>query len=197
MTYVDDDYDGVTTTTSTMDESDFERLISAERTIDDYGHIFVAEADPDTDECFLYAYDQNSTGHWLRGKFSLGQDLPDCHFVYEDYDDNIILKYTGDDGNPKLLEALIFDCDSNCAVCDETRYCHLCDQGEYYNHETGCCGTCGTAPTDMPVFGFDDNYEFGTTYDDTCDYCGLECVGNSSFAILIRTFTLALAALLI
>jgi len=46
----------------------------------------------------------------------------------------------------------------------------------------------------MPALGFDDDYEYGSVYDDSCDFCGVKCNGNS-FALALRSI-LAIAALM-
>lgn len=62
---------------------------------------------------------------------------------------------------------------------------------------TGCCGACSEDPAeDMYALGFEDRYEFGTEYDETCDFCGVTCEGTSSFALTLKGSILAIAALL-
>jgi hypothetical protein len=48
----------------------------------------------------------------------------------------------------------------------------------------------------MYALGFEDRYEFGTEYDETCDFCGVTCEGTSSFALTLKGSILAIAALL-
>ena len=89
----------------------------------------------------------------------------------------------------------MFNCDNNCALCTEDGACQMCKDGETYDVSTGCCGSCATPDTGMPALGFDDDYDFYTVYDDSCDFCGVECTGNNSFDLALRSI-LAIAALM-